>query len=30
MRFVMAQSEASEHGWTWADLAMVVEANLED
>lgn len=30
MRFVAAQSEAREHGWTWDDLATVVEANLVD
>jgi hypothetical protein len=30
MRFVMAQGEARQHGWTWADLIIVVESNLED
>jgi hypothetical protein len=25
----MAMAEASEHGWTWADLSAVVESNLE-
>ena len=30
MRFVMAQAEARQHGWTWGDLIIVVETNLED
>jgi hypothetical protein len=29
-RFIAAQSEARTHGWTWGDLATVVEANLDD
>jgi hypothetical protein len=30
MRFVMAQSEARENGWTWGELCGVVEVNIGD